>query len=169
MPHGNVHALFTVDQFQKAKHIVKIIQRFTDTHQHDVIDGKARIKLGEQYLIQHFKGLQFSNQAAQGGGAEGATHAASHFGGNADRIAVVIAHQHRLHAVAILQLPQVLDGAVPLGLLLADGHRRIQRILLRQGIPQIFGQVGHLVVTADALMEPGVDLLSTESGLPQLF
>ena len=58
------------------------------------------------------------HQAAQGGRTKGAAHPAAHLGGNADGVAVLVAHDHRLHAVAVRQTPQVLDGAVQLGHLL---------------------------------------------------
>ena len=59
--------------------------------------------------------------AAQGGGTEGTAHPAAHLRGDADGIAVVIMHEHRLHAVPVGQPPQVFDGAVLLGFLPA--HR----------------------------------------------
>ena len=66
-------------------------------------------------------GGQVPDLAGDGGGAEGAAHAAAHLGGDADGIAVVILHQHRFDAVAVRQLPQVFDGAVQPGFLL-PGH-----------------------------------------------
>ena len=51
-------------------------------------------------------------QAAQGGSAEVAAHAASHLGGDAQTVAMPIFHQHRFDAVAVRQPVEVLLGAV---------------------------------------------------------
>ena len=76
-----------------------------------------RDTLSEQYPIQP------PHKAAQRRRAEGAAHPAAHLRGNADGVAVVIAHQHRFHAVSVGKLPQILDGAILLGLLLPDDLR----------------------------------------------
>ena len=39
VPHGDVHSLGAVHQFQKAHHIVKVVQRLPNAHEHDVGDG----------------------------------------------------------------------------------------------------------------------------------
>ena len=169
MPHGNVHALRAVHQLQKAHHIVKIVQRLANAHQHDVGNGQARVHLREQHLVQHFIGLQPPHQSADGGGAKGAAHAAAHLRGNAHGVPVVIAHQHRLHAVAVGQFPEVFDRAVPCGFLPAHHLRGADGILPRQGVPEGLGQVRHFVIGADALVQPGVNLFGAERRLPQFF
>ena len=58
MAHGDVHTVGVIHKLQKAHHIVKIIQRLTDTHQHNVRDGKAGFHLGKEHLVQHFIGFQ---------------------------------------------------------------------------------------------------------------
>ena len=169
MPHGNVHALRTVHQLQKAHHIVKIVQRLADAHQHDVGNGQAGVHLCKQHLVQHFIGFQPPHQSADGGSAEGAAHAAAHLRGDAHGVPVVIAHQHRLHAVAVGQLPEVFDRAVPGGFLPAHHLGGADGIFPRQGVPEGLGQVRHFVIGADAPVQPGIDLPGAELGLPQLF
>ena len=39
MAHGNVHAVGAVDQFQEPQHILKIVQRLANAHQHNVGNG----------------------------------------------------------------------------------------------------------------------------------
>ena len=168
MPHGNIHALGAVDQLQKPHDVVKIIQRLSDAHEHDVRNGHAGIHLGKEHLVQHFVGLQPPHQAAQGGRAEGAAHAAAHLRGNAHGVTVVIAHENGLHAVAVRQLPQIFNGAVPLGLLLPDHPGGQNGVLPLQGLPEAFGQVGHFLIAANALVEPAIDLLCPKGGLAQV-
>ena len=168
MPHGDVHALRAVHQLQKAHHIVEIIQRLPDTHQDDVGNLQAGIQLGEQYLVQHFVGLQTANQAADGGSAEGAAHAAAHLRGNAHGIAVVVAHKHCLYAVSVGKLPEIFDGTVPGRLLTAHRRGPVQVIFRRQRLPQGLWDVGHVLITG-ALVEPSIKLFGPEGRLAHGF
>ena len=167
--HGNIHALGAVHQLQKTHDVVKIIQRLPNAHEHNVGNGLAGIHLSKQHLIQHFKGLQLPHQAADGGGAEGTAHAAAHLGGNAHGIAVVIAHQHRFHAVAVGQLPQIFDGAVLLGFLTAQHRGGMDGVFFRQRCPQRPGEIGHLLIGANTPVQPGIQLLCPEGRLPHFF
>ena len=132
-------------------------------------NGQAGIDLGKKHLIQHFKGFQAANQAANGGSAESAAHGTAHFRGNTDGIAVVVTHQNGFHTVPVGKLPQVFDGAILFGFLFANHVWGIDGVMLRQGIPQPFGQIGHFVVGTNALMKPAVNLLRPEGRLAQLF
>ena len=62
VPHGDVHSLRAVHQLQKPQHIVKIVQRLSDAHKHNVRYRQAGINLGEEHLVQHFVGLQPPHQ-----------------------------------------------------------------------------------------------------------
>ena len=152
MPHGNIHAQFAVYKVQKAEHIVIIIKRFSDAHQHNMGNRQSGVNLGEHYLLQHFPGLQPADKAAQCGSAEGATHSTTHFCGDADCVAVMIAHQHRFHAVSVGKHPKIFNCAVFLGFLLANHFRGQEGILFIQSIPQTLGQVGHFPAGSDTLM-----------------
>ena len=169
MAHGDIHAINAVHQLQKPHHVIKVIQRFSNAHEHDVRHRQAGIHLGKQHLVQHFKRLQPPYQTPKGGGAESAAHTAAYLRGNTYGIAVVVAHQYRFHAVSVGQLPQVLDSAVFLGLLLADHHRGVNRILRRQRITQSLGQIGHFLVAAYTFVQPGVDLFCPEGRLAHIL
>ena len=101
VPHADVQPLGRIDELEEAAHIVIIIQRLADAHEHDVRDGQAGIQLRKQHLIQHFRRLEAADQSAARRGTEGAAHAAADLGGNADRIAVMVAHKHAFHAVSV--------------------------------------------------------------------
>ena len=94
-----------IHQLQKLQHIVPIIQRLADAHEHDVGDLPSGVKLRKQHLIQHFRGRQIPHPSGHGGGAEGATHPAAHLRGDAHGVSVVVLHQHGLNAVPVLQFP----------------------------------------------------------------
>ena len=165
VPHPDVQPLGVVHQRQKPQHGIHVVQRLSNAHQHDIGDLPAGIQLGEQHLIQHLRGSQVTDLSGDGAGAEGAAHAAAHLRGDAHGIAVVILHEHRLDTVAVRQLPQVLDGAVQTGLLLAGhgGGGDMER--LRQLLPQGTGQIAHLFKGGDAPVQPGKDLTAPEGGL----
>ena len=139
MAHADVQPVGMVHQPQKAQHVVPVVQGLSNTHQHDIGDLPAGIQLGKQHLIQHLRGPQIPHLAGDGAGTEGAAHATAHLRRNAHRVAMVVLHQYRLDAVAVRQLPQVLDGAVQPGLLLAGHHRGGDKALRRQLFPQRFG------------------------------
>ena len=162
MAHADIHALGVIYQLQKAHHVIEIIQRFTDAHENNVGDGLAGIQLGIQHLVQNLRRLQRANQAADGGGAEGTALAAAHLGGDTDGVAVLIAHDNGFYGVAVLQLPQVFDGAVQPGDLLAQHLGLIQVIGIFQFFPQGLGEIGHLIKASYAPAQPFKDLLGSE-------
>ena len=145
----------------------RLSMRLADAHQNDVGDGQPGVLLGEDHLVQHFRRRQVPHLASDGGGAEGAAHPAAHLGGDADGVSVVVLHEHRLDAVAVRQLPQVLHGAVQLGDLLT-GHRGRRQI---DSVSCSFSRRGleRLVISSKEvtpLVEPGKDLLAPEGRLP---
>ena len=54
MAHADVYAVRTIDKFKEAHNIVKVVQRFADTHKHDIGDGQAGIQLGKEHLVEKF-------------------------------------------------------------------------------------------------------------------
>ena len=78
---------------------------------------------------------------------------------------MVIAHEHRLDAVAVAQLPEVFDSAVEPGNLLAGDGRRCNGKLLAELFSQGLGEIVHLRKVGRALMEPGEHLLAAEGRL----
>ena len=106
-------------------------------------------------------------QTVSGRGTENAAHRTAHLRGDADRVAVVVAHNDRFDAVAVGHPQQVLHGAV-LGLLtpldLRGGNIKVFLQLGQQGL----GLVGHGGKLRDQLlMDPVEDLLCPEAGLTQ--
>ena len=169
MPHTDVHAVRVIHQLQKAQHVFHVIQRLTDAHQHDIRYLPPGIQLGKQHLIQHLRGAQIPHLTGDGAGAERTAHAAAHLRRNAHGVAVVVLHQHRFDAVAVGQLPQVLDGAVQPGLLLPRHRGRRDKAALRQLFPQWLGKIRHVLKGRDAPVQPCKDLLGAERRLPQLL
>ena len=169
MAHTDVQPFWVVHQLQKAHHVVVVVQGLADAHEDDVGDGQSGVLLGKHHLIQDLRRLQPPHQAAQGGRAKGAAHPAAHLGGDADGVAVLVAHDHRLHAVAVRQTPQVLDGAVQLGHLLPLHLGHGQDAALPQLFPQCFGKVCHLVKGLHPPPQTLKDLLGAELGFPQLL
>ena len=80
-----------------------------------------------------------------------------------------VAHQNGFDAVSVVQTPQVLDGPIQGGDLLAFYRGGREQAALGQLFPQGFGEVGHLVKGADAPVEPLEDLLGPKGRLPQLL
>ena len=70
---------------------------------------------GVAHLLHDLPGGQVAGQAHLTGGAEGAGHAATGLGGDAQGGALLVAHEDALDADAVVQLPQMLDGASAVG------------------------------------------------------
>ena len=105
MPHADVHPVGMIHQFQELEHRIQIVHGLADPHEHDVGDLQPGIQLGKEHLIQHFGRGQIADLSGNGGCAERAAHPAAHLGGDAYRVAVVIAHEDGLNAVAVRQFP----------------------------------------------------------------
>ena len=169
VPHPDVHALGGRDVLEKAHDFVEIIQRLPDAHQHDVGDALPDVLLGGVNFGADLPRLEVAHPARLGRGAEAAAHPAAHLGGHADRVAVVVAHDDGLDAVAVGHPQQVLHGAV-LGLLppLDDGRGDVKCLL--ELCQQGFGLVGHgRKVGHELLVDPVENLLGPEAGLAHRF
>ncbi len=112
MPHADVQPVRMVYKLQKYKDIVPIIQGLTDAHKDNIGNFPAGIQLGKQHLIQQLRGCQVPDPACNGGGAKGTAHAAAHLGGNTDGVAMAVAHENRLNAVAVRQPPKIFYGSI---------------------------------------------------------
>ena len=165
VPHSDVQAVGVVHQLQKFQHGVQVVHGFADAHQHDVGDGRSGVLPGENYLIQQLPRRQVPDLARDGGRAEGAPHPASHLRGDAHGVPVAVAHQDGLNAVAVRQLPEVFDGAVPGGDLFPDRLGNGEGTGLLQPLPERGREIGHLVKGRRPPAEPGEDLLPPEGGL----
>ena len=59
---AEISAFRVADQTQEADHIIQIIQRLSDAHQHDIRDFDIVFQFCEQHLIQHFTRRQRADQ-----------------------------------------------------------------------------------------------------------
>ena len=162
MAHADIHAVLAVHKLQKTQHILVVVQRFSDAHQHNVGDLQAGIQLGKQHLVQHLTGRKAPYQAADGGGAEGTPHGAAHLRGNTNRVPMVIPHEDSLHAISILQTPEVFDRSIQLGNKLSLDLRHSDFIGRIQLLPQRKRQICHIGKELSPPMEPGIDLAGTK-------
>ena len=158
-----VQSLRRAQKPYEAHHILIIVHGLPGTHDHHVGHALPRVPLDSVDLLQDLRGPQIPRQPVQSGGAEAAAHAAARLGGDAHRVAVLIAHEHALDHVAVLQAEQVLPGAVHPG----DPHvHRLQRrpyVIRRQLLPEALRQIGHLVkIRRQLLVHPLVQLLCPE-------
>ena len=112
MPHPDMDPIGVVDQREKPQHLLKIIQRLSNSHHNNVGNRFSTVQLREQHLIQDLRGFQIPDLPASGRSAEHATHIAPHLAGYTDSIPMLITHQNRLNAISIFQPPQVLDRSV---------------------------------------------------------
>ena len=132
-------------------------------------DALADILLGGINFRTDLARLQVADAARLCRGAEPAAHPAAHLRGDADRVAVVVAHDNGLDAVAIGHPQQIFHGAV-LGFLpaLDPGGSNVK--LLFQLCQQGLGLVGHGRKLGDQLLvHPVEDLLCPEARLSQRF
>ena len=111
-----------------------------------LLDGQLMrqdVAVGAEHLAQHFTRRQRAHTALQRGGTEGTAHPASHLGGDAKRIAVVVVHQHALNAVAVLHAKEELHRIVDFRAALMDDLHRLGDGLRLQLLAQGQGQIGH--------------------------
>jgi hypothetical protein len=90
-------------------------QRLAHAHHDDVADAccvrrEPQPALEVEHLRDDLAGRQVALQAHLRGGAEGAAHGAAGLAADADGVAPVVAHQHRLDQLAIVQAKEGLGG-----------------------------------------------------------
>ena len=130
-------------------------------HEHDIAQADriaAQLALpagpgGAADLLDDLAGGQVPGQTHLAGGAEGAGHAAAGLGGDAQGGALLVAHEDALDAHAVVQLPQVLDGAPAVG---AQGAHRGDELGQQLGAQLLAlggGQVGHVCAVAGEVRE----------------
>ena len=165
--HADVHTLRAGDDRQEIHHIVEIIQRLANAHQHDVRNALARVGHDGVYLARYLACRKVSHAPALCGSAETAPHAAAHLCGHTHGVAIGIAHQHRLDAVAVRKAEQVFHRAV-LRTLLAQRAKHLDGALLLQLLQKAFGQVCHGGKFLHALfVQPAEQLFGTKGRLSQ--
>ena len=169
--HADAQAALYPQNPKEFHHVVVVIQRFAAAHQHDVADLLAlrrQYAVGADNLPQHLRRGQAARAAVQRGSAERAPHAAAHLGGQAERVAVFVAHQHAFDDVAVRQAVKQFDRAVELRFNRLQHGNRVRHAVFIQRFAKRLGQVAHLLKVR-ALMQPRKHLPGAEGGLAQLF
>ena len=110
--HSYADAVRVGHQFQKAHHIVEIVERFAHSHQDDIGNAYVVVPLGGRDLGEHFRRPEVAGKPAHTGRAEAAAHPAARLGGNADGVAVMIAHHNALDIFAVIQPEKVFYGSI---------------------------------------------------------
>ena len=115
--------------------------------------------------LDRLAGGQVAGQPHLAGGAEGTGHAAAGLGGHAQGGAVLVTHEDGLHPHAVVQLPQVLDGAPAVGAQRTDLVDEVRQELGRQLLALGGGQVGHVLgVTGETGEVVARELVGSEGG-----
>lgn len=149
VPEAQARPLGGVGGPEERDHLVVVVQRLPHAHHHQPRDPARRgLAGGRQELRHDLPGGERTDEPGVPAGTEAAPLAAAHLGAEADAVAVPVRQQDRLHALAVGQRPQQLDGAAVAPLALhqpgAVHHRR--RLELA---PQPERQVRHLVKAGD--------------------
>ena len=167
--HTDVDSIGTGNDFQKIHHIVKIVQRLADAHQHYMRNTLAGIAHNAVNFGCDLACFQIAHTAALCGCAKAAAHPAAHLRGHTHGVAIIIAHQNRFNAVSVGQLKQIFHRAVLRALAAANLVLRNIEILLQPGDERL-GLIRHLgKFCCLFLVYPVKDLLGTKARLPQLF
>ncbi len=53
-----------IHEFQESHHVVEVVQRLADAHEHDIRDLCSRVQLGKQHLIYELRRLKAPDQTA---------------------------------------------------------------------------------------------------------
>ena len=153
---------------QGRQQVLEIGEWFTHPHHHHVGDplGRRKQPVEPQHLLENLPRGEVAGQPQQSTGAEDAAHATPHLGAQADGPPVLLAHQHALDVLAIVQAQQQLFGPIDRFLMPHDLARK-QRQLALQVVAQPGREVGHQVVTVDPFAkDPPPDLVGAETGNP---
>ncbi|CDC63313.1 unknown [Clostridium sp. CAG:448] len=113
MAQTDADTVFVRNQTEKTDDLVIIVEWFTDAH-HDYAGETfaSEILLYGDDFPQNFSCGKVADSAADGGRTETASHSATDLGGNADCVAMLVFHDNRFHARAVLHFQKVLDSAV---------------------------------------------------------
>ena len=146
--------------------VVEVQHRLAHPHEDTVVDGLDPPEM--QRLVEDLGGGQVPAEAHRARRAERAGQRAARLRGDADRAApVAIAHEHRLHGVAVLRAEERLDRAVARFGLCGRLEGR-ERHLLGQRDSQRKRDVAHLVVAGGAVRGPFPNLACPVARLPTL-
>ena len=169
--HADAQPALHAQDAQEAHDVVVVVHRLAAAHQHDVADllplrRKHAVRTDD--LPQNLARAQAARAAVERGGAERAAHAAAHLRGHAERVAVLVAHEHALDDVPVVQAIEQLDCAVELRGDRLEHLHRVVKAVFRQRLAQRLGQIAH-PLKRHALMQPREHLLRAEGRLPHVL
>ena len=163
MSHSHILPLLAGDKPQKFYHVVKVVERLADAHQHHAVHALAAVLLRRVYLVEHLRRQQIALEPGDGRRAEGAAHPAARLRRNAQARAVLVVHQHRLHRLSVVQTVEVLDRPVYLRDQLPLDPDAVYHISVLKPASHRSGKVCHILKAQSSLfVEPGKHLLCPE-------
>lgn len=112
------------------EHRVVVVQRLAHAHEHHVADRRHAVR--ERELLEDLAAAQVGDDAHGARGAERAPHLAADLRRHAQRVAALVAHDHGLDRVPVLQAQQHLDRAVARVLLRRERRREDGKVLTQQ-------------------------------------
>ena len=141
------------DATDRRQHPGVVGQRLPHPHEDDVGQPVAPLVAQRRrraaHLLQDLRGRQVAGQSTLPGGAERARHAAARLRRDAHRVALRVAHQHRLERGAVDGPPQCLAGLTGVaGDLAGCGQQRREQCLGHLTADR-YRQVGHLLRVGD--------------------
>mmetsp|Transcript_3033 Transcript_3033/g.8670 ORF Transcript_3033/g.8670 Transcript_3033/m.8670 type:complete len:211 (-) Transcript_3033:248-880(-) len=108
------HGAVVRQRAQRGDHGGVVVQGLPHPHEHGVFHRGPPIRhlhgVGMQQLLDDLGRVQIADGRHRASGAEGAAHLTTNLGGDADRRAPLVAHDHRLHVVPVPQLEDELRG-----------------------------------------------------------
>ena len=146
MPLPDSKPLLRRAKLQKAQHIIIIIKRLSDAHEHNAVDPLAKVPRGNDDLPEHFSRAKIAHFSAERRSTEAAAHAAADLRGDTDRCAVMIAHHNAFDMLSVEKLIHIFHRAVHAADKLLRDTRIAQRRRLGKAAAQSEGQIGHFFI-----------------------
>ncbi len=148
------------------EHRVGVREWFTHAHEHHIRDPLRRRVLRPQNLLHDLAGREVTLEAGLPRCAERATHRAARLGGDADRRALRVPHEHGLDLRSVVGAPQPFRRGVVVGELhRVDGER--ERQLLGEPGDEILGHVRQRLERAPLFVQALIKLARPVGGLAE--
>jgi len=105
---SDLQTMRIIDDVDEPHRLVVVVEGFADAHDDDMADPLTDDFLNGEDLLDHLAGRQVALFLLQAGGTEGTADVAAQLRGDADAVAIVVAHQNGLDDVAVIELQQEL-------------------------------------------------------------
>ena len=170
VPPRDMESVFVRDHTDETGELIVVIERFTGAHDDDVVDPGTGRPLDLVDLSEHLSTRQIPCEAVEGRGTELTAHAAADLRGDADTVPVLVLHPDGLDDVSVLHTEDKFLRPIDLRGEHLDRFRQGHTVLRTQPIAESLRDVRHLIVVLhQILVQPGIDLLSTERLLAHLL